>query len=816
MKRTLLALVAATGLAGGAARADEVDALGGKVMELDSKIHELDGQLKPPPEPGPEIGERRLIDAQVLYELKNYEAASIILFDVVEKYPTSSAYPEALFYLADSLYLKRDFLSSRRFFEKIVEVGPSNRRYQESLQRLIELSLHTGDYSPVDGYIAKLEGLSTEKQLPSVPYVKGKYFFFRQQYDKALEALKAIGPTHIYYFHALYFAGSSYVAMGGEKLNDAVQVFSTITKTEPKTDSQKLITELAHLALARIYLDQGQLTNAMDEYAKITSKGSRFNDSLYESAWVAIKGKDYVKARRSLDLLLLNAPDSPLAPEVKLLIGKLHIRQNEYGPATDQFIKTRDEYAPIQKILDDELVKAGAANAPQYFRDLIAKNLSKFDTAAILPPAVVKWVKDEQEVVRVSTLIGDVGELGKSLDESDEIVRRLEKALSGPARVNVFPELANARTKAVEIANEITQVKKSLGEREAQLIAPVVGGEKATLQQLGSERQALEGRLAQQPKKADAIQQEQVRARNAFNDIDKHVTEIQTQLNGLRDQLLAVRKLYQDKVDPSYPATPQTVETPKPEQKVELPYQQRLGELARRDGGLKGALEHARTRVDGLKSKVLQGEHVAQDLDGCTAEMQQMQADMDVLKRDIFEAASSIGVDDAEMRAAAQLKAQYDDVLKRQHAVVFEVRARLGAGDRTKAEQIESILERARGVEQKIDAFNAHIESILDVRLKDIQSALTDEKAHVAAYRSTLGGYAGESSDVGGGVIAENFKAVAQRFYDVVVRSDVGIIDVAWALKDSSTRESNRLVAERKRELKLLDDEFKEVLKEQP
>ena len=68
------------------------------------KIGDLDGKLKPPPPPGPEIADRRLIDAQVLYELKNYEAASIILFDVVEKYPNSPAYPEALYYLADSLY----------------------------------------------------------------------------------------------------------------------------------------------------------------------------------------------------------------------------------------------------------------------------------------------------------------------------------------------------------------------------------------------------------------------------------------------------------------------------------------------------------------------------------------------------------------------------------------------------------------------------------------------------------------------------------------------------------------------------------------
>ena len=200
----------------------------------------------------------------MLYELKNYEAASIILFDVVEKYPTSPAYPEALYYLADSLFLKRDYLSSRRFFEKIVEQGPANPRYQESLQRLIDLALHTSDYSPVDGYIEKLNAMPTGKQLPSVPYVEGKYFFFRQQYDKALATLKQIGPDHVYYFHSLYFVGAANVALGGEHLADAIQAFGTILKTPAKTDSQKRITELAHMALARIYYDRGQFTNALE------------------------------------------------------------------------------------------------------------------------------------------------------------------------------------------------------------------------------------------------------------------------------------------------------------------------------------------------------------------------------------------------------------------------------------------------------------------------------------------------------------------------------------------------------------------------
>src|SRR5262249_38085795 len=152
-------------------------------------------------------------------------------YDVVEKYPNSPAYPEALYYLADSLFLKRDYFSSRRFFEKIVEQGPSNARYQESLQRLIDLALHTSDYSPVDGYIAQLNALPAGKQPPSVPYVEGQYFLVRQQYDKALATLKQIGPDHIYYFHSRYFVGASQVAMGGDHLADAVMTFGTILKT---------------------------------------------------------------------------------------------------------------------------------------------------------------------------------------------------------------------------------------------------------------------------------------------------------------------------------------------------------------------------------------------------------------------------------------------------------------------------------------------------------------------------------------------------------------------------------------------------------
>jgi TolA-binding protein len=817
-----VALVVGTGLAAPAwLYADEVDQLGGKVTELDARVYELSKTLRPPPEPGPEIGERRLIDAQVLYELKDYEAASIILFDVIEKYPSSSAYPEALFYLADSLYLKRDYLSSGRFFVKVVELGQNGKRYQEALQRLIELSLHTGDYASVEDYIAKLEGLAADKQLPSVPYVKGKYYYFRRQFDKALDALKTIPPNHIYYFHAQYFVAAANVQKGPESLDDALLAFGNILKTEPKTNSQKLIAELAHMGTARILLERGQLTQAQEEYAKIGSKSDQFNDMLYESAWVAIKGKDYVKARQQFDLLLLNAPESPLAPEVKLIVGSLQIRQNNYGLATDAYTKTRDEFEPVYKQLTDELTKTG--DAPGYFRDLIAKNLGKFEMVAILPQGAKRWVRDEPDVARVATVISDETDLKKSLKDADDIVKRLEKALSGPARVNVFPELATARAKVQEISNALIEIKKQLAVRESQLLATAAAGQKAQLDQLDAERTALEAKLAGLPASNASMTERQQKARASFNDLDRRASRLQTSVNAMKNQIAAVRRLYLDALAKKNPAAipPSPPDEPPPapadEPAANASYTQVYEHV---DKNLTKSEEGAKAlaaRVEKLKALAIEKPYESKaELDATTIELYAVTAAIEDVRKDILDHASNVGVGDSDAQAADQVRAQYEDVLKRQHELGVDVKSRLGGTERAKADQVDSILERVHGVDQKILAFNSKIDEILDARLKDVSTALNEEKQHVAGFHDALAGYTNESTEVGGAVVADSFHTVANRFYNVVVRADVGIIDVAWALKDQSSRESTRLVAERKRELKLLDDEFKDVLKDQP
>ena len=55
---------------------------------------------------------------------------------------------------------------------------------------------------------------------------------------------------------------------------------------------------------------------------------------------------------------------------------------------------------------------------------------------------------------------------------------------------------------------------------------------------------------------------------------------------------------------------------------------------------------------------------------------------------------------------------------------------------------------------------------------------------------------------------------VTDRFYDLVVQSDVGLVDVSWGLKDHKTGSLSKLINQQKLELKSVEDDFRSLLEE--
>ena len=88
------------------------------------------------------------------------------------------------------------------------------------------------------------------------------------------------------------------------------------------------------------------------------------------------------------------------------------------------------------------------------------------------------------------------------------------------------------------------------------------------------------------------------------------------------------------------------------------------------------------------------------------------------------------------------------------------------------------------------------------------------EQRLIETYSQETDAVTGETRNLVGRIAFDSFRRVRQSFYDLVLKADVGVVDVAFQRKQDKTAQIQKLAAQKDHELKQLDEEFKEVLKD--
>ena len=139
--------VATAWLWAGRAFAGELEDANAKLGDLEERVRATSADFRDSSAPDPAVAMRRGLDAEMLFNLKNYNEAATILLDVVEKYPDAQGADDALVLLGESLFQEKDYNSARHYLEIAVKKNSGSRLEQRALQRLVEVSLHTEDFS---------------------------------------------------------------------------------------------------------------------------------------------------------------------------------------------------------------------------------------------------------------------------------------------------------------------------------------------------------------------------------------------------------------------------------------------------------------------------------------------------------------------------------------------------------------------------------------------------------------------------------------------------------------------------------------------
>ena len=124
------------------------------------------------------------------------------------------------------------------------------------------------------------------------------------------------------------------------------------------------------------------------------------------------------------------------------------------------------------------------------------------------------------------------------------------------------------------------------------------------------------------------------------------------------------------------------------------------------------------------------------------------------------------------------------------------------------------LLSRCDSIEQQLHGFDQRIDTQVNARLEKVLRYLEAGRKSSPRRRASWARIMEASKSMGGGLAQAMFTKVADKFYDLVVRSDVGIIDVSWGLKDQKTSVVTKLTNQKNLELKALDEDFRRVLEE--
>ena len=88
--------------------------------------------------------EQRLANGELLYRMNDYARAIVVLSEILEEFPNTPSYPDALWLRGETYYAAHDYLAARRDYRALVDRGNEPRfqaYFGKALARLVDVAL---------------------------------------------------------------------------------------------------------------------------------------------------------------------------------------------------------------------------------------------------------------------------------------------------------------------------------------------------------------------------------------------------------------------------------------------------------------------------------------------------------------------------------------------------------------------------------------------------------------------------------------------------------------------------------------------------
>jgi tetratricopeptide (TPR) repeat protein len=386
--------------------------------------------------------EERLANGELLYRTKDYSRAEVVFSEIMEEYPNTPNYPDALWLRGETYYATHEYLSARRDYRQLVDRGNEPRfspYFGKALARLVDVCLRIGDVKGLDEVFAKLNQVPPQQVDAGLNYAKGKAYYAIQDYSNAMSALQAVPNGTQYTHQARYFQGLVQMKLakpGGTTIGadgrprqtpanykTAIEQFRLVTVLPPDSDDHKHVIDLAWMAIGRLFYEMEQYQQASEAYAKVGRESPEFDTMLYELAWVYVRLGDVQRAERALEVLSIADPSSPYVGDGTLLRADLLLRAGAFDKALQLYEGVRAQYDPMRAKVDAFMEQTQDVRV--FYDKLSQQQMDTLDQSEQLPPLAIRWAREAEDGPMAFAVIDDVNQCKTLIRQSNQLIDKL-------------------------------------------------------------------------------------------------------------------------------------------------------------------------------------------------------------------------------------------------------------------------------------------------------------------------------------------------------------------------------------------------------
>jgi tetratricopeptide (TPR) repeat protein len=774
----MAALVVVLATTSAAARDKEVKLgdLSTQLREAEQNVVAAERAAAKDPKPSETQLAKQLVQGELMLAEGDAEGAAIKFLDLVENHASTPAGAQAVFFLGEALaQLDMPRWGSEMFIKNLADPRPDAVRYrQRSIARLLDLSIprqgvgfaRKPGVSATPEVRARLESVGIDtKATPPKGVLDEANVDRLAKWATSIPAAQRVPELRYSWGRFLFLQGKSAEAIA--ELDGLSPIDIPIARGGPDA---KWRVRAAYIA-ASAALAKGDLEDAVARFARITKvRPSDPRDrQIVELSWMALgrihhdidETDDAVRAYRRI------GRDSPFFPEAMYETAWTLLRAERY----EQSVQALDLlliYDPESPIVPEIKQLRGKIRVQQ--RDYKS--------------AEEEFLALRREFDKLATQLGR--RLSAKGDATEYFAAVIGEDMEHFSLASILPIGAVAVARTLPRAVQAESLAREVGELERDL----------------TDTRVLLGRM-----------EEAVRAKDKarlFNDLAAHAAgldnvdddlmaveeDLIARLAGDRDLGAAERKriVLRDKVD--RPLGDKT-----DLQRRAVIRLQRLQEQAHKLDLFVTAMRAElvateRYYEETRKEQKIDHQGFLKDAAARRDEIAVHEADVAAMRERIASAQASLRYEDPLREARAKAVVAYRQHLNALYGALVKV---------ARQPEVDTLWKRAQTLHVRTDKARVDLDRTAGKRLEGAIVVLVEERANLDAYLGELTGKRADTKVLVADVLAASYADVVTELGSLVLRSEVGLLDVAWAMKEAETDEIQRLEIERDREMREID-----------